>query len=261
MKKSKIVIFEANQKDGIFSKSKKFYPENYTEKDIFESIKKDRIKLGKKHNFSGLKMFQVEQKMEDNDDYEDNKAVLIDSSYMTKDDYFEETIKADILLITKEYPKIVLCHRMADCPVLILEDRNLGITAIVHCGIYHINRGLPRALIETMINNYQSKPKDLYLYIGSHIKKEHYIYDTYPQKLNHKKIWENAIIETEDHHYMIDMEQAIKNQIKDYDLAEIIISPFDTATTEGYASHYMANKGYKEKLGQNLVGFYYKEQK
>ena len=127
MKDSKIFIFEGNQLDGCFSKSKKFYPDNYTEEDIKNSIKKDRIKLGQKYNFSGLKMFQVTQKMEDNDSYEDNKAVVIEDSYLKGDDFFEQEIKADILFITKDYPGIVLSHRMADCPVLIAEDREKGI--------------------------------------------------------------------------------------------------------------------------------------
>ena len=70
---------------------------------------------------------------------------------------------------------------MADCPVLIAEDRLQEISAIVHCGIYHINRGLPREFIKTLINKYHSNPKNIYLYIGSHIKKESYIYDTYPK--------------------------------------------------------------------------------
>lgn len=255
--KSQIVIFEGNQQDGIFSSAKKFYKEGTSEEEIFNKIKEARIKLGKKYNFDGLKMFQVIQKMEDNNSYEDNKSILIDDNYMQKDDYFTEKIHADILIISNKYKKVALSHRMADCPVLILEDRNQGLTSIVHCGIYHINRGLPKALIETMINKYNSNPKDLYLYIGSHIKKESYIYDKYPIVATNKEIWENAIIKEEDG-YHIDLERAILNQIKDFNIKEINISPIDTYKDDNYASHYGANHGNKSKLGQNIVGFYYK---
>lgn len=255
--KSQIIIFEGNQLDGIFSTSKKFYPKNYTKKDIFNFIKENRIKLGKKYNFSGLKMFQVEQKMEDNNDYPDNKAVLIEEKYLTKEDYFTEKIKADILVITNKYKGIVLSHRMADCPVLIIEDRYQGISAIVHCGIYHINRGLPKEFIKVMTNKYHCKSENLYLYIGSFIKRKSYIYDSYPKIATNQEIWKDAIIKEKDG-YHIDLEKAIRNQIKEFPLAEIKISPIDTATHPHYASHYAAIHGLTSKLGQNIVGFYYK---
>ncbi len=253
--KSNIVIFEGNKKDGIFSNNKKFYPEEYTDKDIYNSVLKDRIKLGKKYHFNGKKMFQTTQKMEDNDSYPNNKYVLIDDSYMTKDDYFKEEIKADILIIKKDYKGIALAHRMADCPVLIAEDRKLGISAIVHCGIYHINRGLPEEFIKCLVNVFNCK--DLYLYIGSHIKKESYIYDRYPITATNQSIWKDAIEKKEDG-YHIDLEKAILNQIEKYNLKEIKVSDIDTYNNKNYASHYAAVHGNKDKLGQNIVGFYYK---
>ena len=254
---SQIVIFEGTKEDGIFSSNRKFFPDNYTEEDIYNEIKKSRIKLGEKYNFSGLKMFQVIQKMEDNEDYEDNKAVIIDDSYMTKEDYFTEQIHADILMITNKYKKVALAHRMADCPVLIAEDREQGVTAIVHCGIYHINRGLPRELIRSLIDKFNSKPYNIYLYIGSHIKKDTYIYDNYPKLATNKEIWKDAI-EEKDNKYHIDLEKAILNQLVDFNLGEITISNIDTAKDERYASHYEAYKGNINKKGQNIVGFYYK---
>lgn len=253
---SQIVIFEGNKNEGIFSKAKKFYKDGTTDEEIYQSIKEARLRLGKKYNFSGLKMFQVTQKMEDNDSYPDNKYVLLDEKYMQKEDFFTEEIKADILVITNKYKKIALSHRMADCPVLIIEDRKKGIAAIIHCGIYHINRGLPREFIKVMINEFNCSENDLYLYIGSHIHKENYIYDKYPSIASNKEIWNNAIEEREGKFY-IDLEQAIRNQIQKFDLAEIKVSPINTATDPNYASHREATLGNKEKLGQNIVGFYY----
>ena len=254
--KSQIVIFEGNMKDGLFSRAKRFYPEDYTEEDIYETYKKDRIKLGKKYGFSGLKMFQVRQKMEDNDSYPDNKTVILDETYMQKEDYFKETIKADILIISNKYPKVAVVHNMADCPILIAEDRRKGVTALAHCGIYHINRGLPKAIIKSLIDNCESNPEDIYLYIGSHIWKESYIYDKYPPKATNKKIWENAI-EKIGNDYHIDLLQAIKNQLKEYKLAEIKVSDINTYTDPNYASHSKEKKD-PSKKGQNIVGFYYK---
>ena len=56
-----------------------------------------------------------------------------------------------------------------------------------------------------------------------------------------------------------DVEKAILNQLEEFDLAEIKISPFNTYTEENYASHAAAYYGNKSKLGQNIVGFYYKD--
>jgi len=254
---SKIYIFEGNMEDGIFSSNKKFFPEDYTEEDIYNKIREYRDNLGKKYHFQGNKMFQVIQKMEDNDDYEDNKYVLLDESYMTKEDYFKEEIKADILVITSKYPNIVLSHRMSDCPVLIVEDREQGISAIAHCGIYHINRELPKELIKCLINNFNSKEENIYLYIGSHIRKDSYIYDNYPKIATNKKVWKDAITEKNNKFY-IDLDKAINNQIKEFNLGEIIDNQIDTAKDTRYASHYETYKGNLSKKGQNIVGFYYK---
>ena len=257
---SKIVIFEGNQEQGIFSKAKKFYKENATEEEIKNKIKDARIKLGQKYNFNGLKMLQVIQKMEDNEVYPDDKYVLIDDKHLTKEDYFEEEIRADILVITSKYKNIALCHRMADCPVLIAEDRAQEVAAIVHCNLYHINRGLPKALINTLINEFNSDPKNIYLYIGSHIHKENYVYDKYPPKATNEIIWKDAIEKKGDNYY-IDVEKAILNQLEEFDLAEIKISPINTYTEPNYASHVAEYYGNSDKLGQNIVGFYYKDAK
>ena len=257
---SKIVIFEGNQEQGIFSKARKFYSETATDEDIKNQIKDARIKLGKKYKFNGLKMFQVTQKMEDNEEYPDNKYVLIDEKHLQKEDYFEEEIKADILIITSKYKNIALSHRMADCPILIVEDREKEVAAIVHCNLYHINRGLPKELINTLIKVFNSKPKNIYLYIGSHIHKENYVYDKYPPKATNKEIWKDAI-EKIDEYYHINVEKAILNQLEEFDLAEIKISPINTYTEKNYASHAATFHGNKEKIGQNIVGFYYKDAK
>ena len=51
------------------------------------------------------------------------------------------------------------------------------------------------------------------------------------------------------------------NQLEEFDLAEVKISPIDTYTEKNYASHAAAFHGNKEKMGQNIVGFYYKDAK
>lgn len=254
---SNIVIFEGNQLDGMFSQNEKFYDKGISKEERKKVFKESRVKLGQKYGFNGLHMFQVTQKMSDNKSYKDDRYVVITNKYMDKEDYFDKVIKADILMITKDYPGVAIAHIAADCPVLIAEDRKLGVTALTHTGIYHINRGLPKALIESLIKEYNSNPKDIYLYIGSHIKKDSYIYNNYPHKATNKEIWKKAITE-KDGKYYIDLEQAIKNQLEEFDFGGVEISNIDTATTPGYSSHSQFYMGNKSKTGQNIIGFYYK---
>ena len=254
---SKIIIFEANNEQGTFSKNEKFYS-NKSKKYIENAFLNTRKEMGKKFNFNYLKMIEVKQKMQDNGDYPDNKYVLLDDSYMQKEDFFDEEIHGDILVLSSKYEGVVVGHRQADCPVLILEDRVQGITALCHTNTIHINRELPKHLIMTLIDNFDSKLKDLYLYIGSFVHKEHYIYDKYPIWATNEEVWHDAIIKEEDG-YHIDMKQAIINQIKQFDIKEVKFSPIDTADDNSYASHTMFVKGNNNKKGQNLVGFYYKK--
>ena len=255
---SQIVIFEATNDDGIFSKNEKFFP-NKSKKYIDNEFNKTRKYIGEKYKFNYLKMFEVKQKMQDNDEYPDNKYVVLDEEYMQKEDYFEEDIYADILIISNKYPEVAVGHRMADCPILILEDRRKGITAICHTNTIHINRELPKHLIKTLIDNFDSKLDDLYLYVAPFVKKESYIYDKYPIWATNEEVWHDAIIK-EDDGYHIDMEKAIRNQIKDFDIKEVKFSPINTADdSNSFASHTVACRGDKKKLGQNFIGFYYKK--
>ncbi len=254
---SQIVIFEATNEQGTFSLNEKFYP-NKSEKYIKNKFIETRKNIGDKFGFNYLKILEVRQKMQDNDDYPDNKYVVIDDSHLQKEDLLDEEIHADILIMSKKYPNIAVGHRMADCPVLILEDRKKGLTAICHTNTIHINRELPKYLVKTMIDNFNSKADNLYLYIGSFVKKENYIYDKYPIWATNEKVWNDSIIKEEDG-YHIDMERAILDQVKVFNLKEIIVSPIDTALDNPYASHTMYVHGHQEKAGQNFIGFYYKK--
>ena len=47
--KYKLVIFETNISDGIMSPNKKFYPKDYTDKQIETEFLNTRLKAGKKY--------------------------------------------------------------------------------------------------------------------------------------------------------------------------------------------------------------------
>ena len=185
--KSQIEIFETGIKDGIMSKNKKFYKENLTKEEINKIFLETRLKFAKKYNLNGLHIFQALQKTQLNKlNYPDGKYIVISEENMTKEDYWSEELPADILIISNKYKNIIVGNQMSDCPILIAEDRRLGVTALAHCGASYINRNLPIQTIMALENEYHSNLNDIYVYIGSCIKTESYVYDSYPSWATNK---------------------------------------------------------------------------
>lgn len=255
---SKIKIFETGKSEGVMSRNKKFYPEDYTEEDINKQFLETRINIGKKYGFDGKKIFQAIQKTENNNiEYEDGKYVVLTEEHMKKEDYWYEEIPADILILSEKYKGIVVGNQMADCPILIIEDRKQGVTALSHCGASYVDRKLPQDTVKALIKEFNSNIEDLYVYIGSCGQKESYIYDRYPLWAKNKEVWEDCIIE-KNGNYHLDLPQAIEKQIKAFNIKSIEISTIDTIKDDRYYSHNAAYHGNSSKKGQNFVGFFYK---
>ena len=256
--KSQIEIFETGIKDGIMSKNKKFYKENLTQEEINKIFLETRLKFAKKYNLNGLHIFQALQKTQLNKlNYPDGKYIVISEENMTKEDYWSEELPADILIISNKYKNIIVGNQMSDCPILIAEDRRLCVTALAHCGASYINRNLPIQTIMALENEYHSNHNDIYVYIGSCIKTESYVYDSYPSWATNKEVWKDCI-KKEQSLYKIDLVKAIKKQLKSIGISHIKVSKIDTFKDKNYYSHLAEYNGIKEKSGQNFVGFYYK---
>ena len=256
--KSQIEIFETGIKDGIMSKNKKFYKENLTQEEINKIFLETRLKFAKKYNLNGLHIFQALQKTQLNKlNYPDGKYIVISEENMTKEDYWSEELPADILIISNKYKNIIVGNQMSDCPILIAEDRRLGVTALALCGASYINRNLPIQTIMALENEYHSNLNDIYVYIGSCIKTESYVYDSYPSWATNKEVWKDCI-KKEQSLYKIDLVKAIKKQLKSIGISHIKVSKIDTFKDKNYYSHLAEYNGIKEKSGQNFVGFYYK---
>ena len=257
---SRIVIFEANREDGNFSINKKFYPPKTLKRERVKLFHEDRLRLGTKLGIDGNHIFKANQKGEYKPDYdhEDGKYIILDDSNMKKKDFYQEILPADILILPEKYKEIAVANPSADCPIVICEDRKKGYTALSHCGGKYINRCLPKDTIKAMIEGCHSNPEDLYVYIGSCVKKESYVYDKYPAWATNKDVWKNNITE-EDGKYYIDLIGAIKEQLQEMGIIHLEISPINTATDPRYYSHSAAHATKdKTKLGQNFIGFYYK---
>lgn len=259
--KSKIKIFESTIEDGIMTRNKIFYSPKLNQKEIDKIFLETRLKLGKKYDFDGRKIFQAVQKDPNNNiEYPNGKYVILSEENMQKEDYWYEQIPADILMISEKYPNVVIGNQMSDCPILIAEDRKLGVTALSHCGVLYIDRELPRQTIQALKNSYQSNSNNIYVYIGSSAKKESYIYETYPTWVQNRKVWQGNI-EKKNDKFHIDLIGAIKKQLQEEGITNIIINPTDTISNKKYYSHYAAVHGKKNKNGQNFVGCYYMDKK
>lgn len=255
--KSKIKIFESGIIDGVMSRNKKFYSEEMTQEEITKKFLETRIKLGKKYGFNGKKIFQAFQKSKNNNiEYKDGTYHIIKEEDINNKDLWYVELPADILIISENFKNIVVGSQMADCPIIIIEDRRLGVTALSHCGASYINRYLPKQTAEALIREYHSNPSDLYVYIGSCAKKESYIYDRYPGWATNKSVWKEYIIKNENN-YNIDMPGAIIKQLKSIGIKNIALSSKDTITDEEHYSHSASSRGNARKNGQNFVGFYY----
>ena len=254
---SKIKIFECGKSEGIFSRNKKFYPDYLTKNEINEQFIEVKKRAGERFNFNYKKIFQATQKLDNGEiDYPNGKYVVLNDSHMQKDDYWEERIETDILIIGEKYKGVVVGNQMADCPIVIAEDRVKGVTALGHCGASYINRLLPQDIVKSLQKEFNSNIEDIYVYIGSNAKKETYIYDKYPYWATNTDLWKDNI-EKIDNKYHINLGGAIKKQLKEIGVMNIEESHINTMTDDRYYSHAEYSKGNKEKFGQNFVGFYY----
>ncbi len=257
--KSRIVIFESGISDGIMSNNRKFYPKNWTQEKIDETFLEKRIKFGKKHSIDGTRIYRATQKNTINKlEYPDGQYLILDPNATNSEDAWYEKLVADIIIMPYNNKKVALAHQMADCPIMIAEDRRQGVTALSHCGAVYINRLLPQQTIEALQKEYNSNLEDIYVYIGSCAHKENYIYDTYPKWATNKDVWQDAIIKIADF-YHIDMPKAIAKQLNRIGIKNLTISDKDTITDSSFYSHAGNYQGLKKENGQNIVGFYYEE--
>lgn len=259
MKKYQLIIFETNRNDGCMSLAKKFYPENYTEQDRRNELSKVKDKIGKKYNFNGKNITQPQQKdVEKNIEYPDGTYIKIQKENLLQEDHWYEKLPCDILLIDSQNPNIVIGHRMADCPIVIAEDKKKQVAAVSHCGAKQINREVPRWTVAALKKEINSKPEDIHIYIGSCIKKENYQYDRYPAWATNQEVWKECITNKGDIYY-IDLIKAIKKQLakEKIKIENIKESPIDTYTNKDYYSHTEEVRDKTKDIGQNFVGCFY----
>lgn len=168
-------------------------------------------------------------------------------------------INEDILIVSHEVPGVVIGHPVADCPVIVMEDRKNKVVAMAHCSAELIDQKLPMMIADALNSSYGTKDEDISVIVGPCAGKD-WTYDCWPRWANDKRFWEScaAIIE-ENGEFKIDLREAISTQLDErnigndrtYDMA-------NTRTDERYYSNSQAGK-YLRKYGRHFNGVVYQK--
>lgn len=247
-------IFETPRAWGNMNTNSLFFNKEYANdfakrKAIFlENRKKAGQKLG-----CNPKKFYMPTQQKDG-----SYALLTKEMVDAYEDGWDLTIKADILMIKNDLPKVVIGYPVADCPLMIAVDSKNGVTATAHCSAEFIDFKLPKRTIDVLKSVYNSKESDLDIYFSACAGSNSYRYETYPKWAKDRSIWEETgSIKEENGIYKIDLRTAILRQLSPQAFHTFYMNPTDTITNDNYFSNYAFKHGIKEKGGRNFVGAFY----
>lgn len=247
-------VLQTTKKDGNMSNSKLFYPEGIPESQIEQSFQGRAIAVCNKYGIKG--MFKTLQKP-----WAGNVRVVDDELCSHINDERKcVSVEEQALIITDNYPKYVIGHAVADCPVVMLFDSKRGIIATAHCGGLQVNNGMVDLLVNEICKFGGSSQQDLLAYVSMGAG-PNWTYDCYPRWANHSEVWnptsDNQFITSEeDGIFKIDIKSAIRYQLEKakLDKSNILVSEEDTL---GFNSEYYSNHDRQllgEEPGLNFAG-------
>lgn len=286
-------IFETNLIDGPMRLKYEYFPEitggvsrRKITDDMTEEMKEEFLKIrlnaGEKYGFDGKKIIvpSEEDRIKKGDYFIADKDI-----YNMDDDLWNVDIPGDIVLLKENNPGIVIAYPVSDDPVLIIEDPINKITGLTHCNIDRISSKIPIYAVNALIKETQSDPKNLKVYISSHIKKESNAYIRKPKSVReNREIWRKCISHRKNKKNnnkandkqirlyrtyndflskissKIDQEKAIINMLvkKGINIDNITVSKFDTYKEPLYYSDRTVYVTKEECIkGKFLVGAYY----
>lgn len=165
-----------------------------------------------------------------------DKIEVVDVSSSGRGMYELESAPEADCLITKEVG-LGLFLIIADCLPVIIYDPENGTLALVHLGWRSTNTKLIQKTIRKMVNNFNSDPKNLMVFIGPGIHKESYKYKKAPQS----KLpgWKNFTHKDPDGLTSVDLYGYNFQQALDMGVLKdnIFISNIDTFSSKELFSH------------------------
>ncbi len=216
-----------------------------------------RLAFGKDNGFNWHKMFMADQKTKDGSYFE------ITRDYVEANTNGWTDIDEDILIITDKVPGVVVGHPVADCPVVVMEDRSKGVTAVAHCSADLIDKKMPMMVADALKEAYNSKDEDIIAYVSA-CAGDSWTYDTYPSWATDKKLWDKGIIEDKNGIFHINLRKAIQEEMKERNIQNVVYNENDTITNPEYYSNSAASKyglNDQSKFGRNFCGAFYKVKK
>lgn len=216
-----------------------------------------RQALGEAYGFDWRKMYMADQTTKNGSYFE------LSRDYVEASPNGWSDIPEDILIITDKVPGVVAGHPVADCPVIMMEDRRQGITAVCHCSAELIDLKMPMLMADALTNGYKTRDQDIRVFIGA-CAGTGWTYNTWPKWATDVDMWTKtgALEADENGIYHIDLKAIIAHQLLKRNVGAIMFTPGDTITDLEYysnsaASPYGGND--PSRFGRQFIGAFYPE--
>ena len=282
---SNLKIFETNIYDRPMEKrsyfrdylSEDFDSKSYQEKkeelrEKSQEFLENKVLMCEKYGFDGKKIITP------NDigvGYECGSYFIADEKLYQKSDDLSNLKKAgDIVLLKEDNPGIVIGYPVSDDPVVIMEDKKRGISALAHCDLEQISKKIPIYMLKALQKEANSDLENIKVYISSNLKKENNRHILKPKVVkNNPELWKGFIKKHSSSHsknlneliydlltYKIDQESSIFNMLvkRGINPENITISEKDTyQNSDLFSSKNVKDLREKSLQGKFLVGAYY----
>ncbi len=249
-------ILDVGNRFGTMNTAASFYPMKMSLEKRQASFLEKRKEIAKTNDFDYKKFFMASQTLKDG-----SYCVLTEELVNKYDDGWMLDIPEDILIVTRNTPGVVIGHPIADCPVIIMNDKKRGVTALGHCSAEMVDSLLPINIFQALEKEFGTACGDVKVYVSSCIS-DKWEYDCFPTFAKNKEVWCGTISEVsaggKDSVYNIDIRKAIYRQLLAVGInaKNIYWNMDDTLTDSNYYSNSAARFDSKKK-GRNFAGAYY----
>lgn len=249
--------FYSERSNGPMSGGKAYYDPSMSREEIIKDLRERRQKLGELKGFSGKRILvplqDVKLEKYSNGHCEDVTERMQDTLNENPDyDLWNFDIPCDVMYINSSLKGVALAYPVADCPVVIASTRKA--MALGHCSVVHIDRMLPKYIVEALRSKTNCADGAINVYVGP-CAGDSYVYETYPNWAK-DPIWEQFVTDT-GNGFRIDLKGAIRKELDDINVSNVTMSSLDTITDPRFYSNYAFNHGDPTKNGRFLTGAYF----
>ena len=115
---------------------------------------------------------------------------------------------------------------------------------------------MPMSVIDALSKKYNSKDEDIVTYVSA-CAGESWTYDRYPSWAKNEHVWQNAIEESEDKLYHINLKLAVLRELRERNIENIIMQDVDTITDDNFYSN-SASRTLEKKKGRHFAGAFFR---